>query len=332
MPEEKIRVPESDTKITSDTTPNVSGGPPKGVQHPTPSKTGAKWKVKLAPYLFLLPWLVGFFVITLGPMLYSFYLSFTDFSLLGSAEWVGLDNYVNLFTNDDKYFDSVKVTLVYVFVSVPLQLAFALLLAVLLNRGLRGLNIYRSVYYLPSLLGTSVAIAVLWKQMFGSKGLINQVLDWFGVQGAGWIGSPDTALGTLIILNVWTFGSPMVIFLASLRQVPDELYEAAAVDGVGKVKSFFHITIPMITPVILFNLILQLIGAFQAFTPAYVVSGGSGGPLKSTLFYTLYLYQRGFTNFQMGYASAMAWVLFFFIAIITAVNFWFSRYWVHYDD
>lgn len=332
MSVERVRVRNSGTKTPSATEPGLTNKPPKGIQHPKPRKFGSKWKVKLAPYLFLLPWLVGFFVITLGPMLYSFYLSFTDFSLLGSAEWVGVDNYVRLFTEDEKYFDSVRVTLVYVFVSVPLQLAFALLLAVLLNRGLRGLNIYRSVYYLPSLLGTSVAIAVLWKQMFGSKGLINQVLDWFGVQGASWIGSPDTALGTLIILNVWTFGSPMVIFLASLRQVPDELYEAAAVDGVGKVKSFFHITIPMITPVILFNLILQLIGAFQAFTPAYVVSGGSGGPLKSTLFYTLYLYQRGFTNFQMGYASAMAWVLFFFIAIITAVNFWFSRYWVHYDD
>lgn len=287
---------------------------------------------KIAPYLFLAPWLIGFVVITLGPMLASLYLSFTDYSMLADPEWVGVDNYVKLFTNDPKYLDSVRVTLVYVFVSVPLQLAFALVVALVLNRGLRALPIYRSVYYLPSLIGASVAIAVLWRQMFGRNGLINQALEVIGIDGQSWIGNPDTALGTLIILNVWTFGSPMVIFLAALRQVPEYLYEAAAVDGVTRRGAFVHITLPMITPVVLFNLILQLIGAFQAFTPAFVVSGGTGGPVNSTLFYTLYLYQRGFTNFQMGYASAMAWILFLGVAIVTALNFWFSKYWVHYDD
>jgi multiple sugar transport system permease protein len=201
-----------------------------------------------------------------------------------------------------------------------------------LNRGLRGLSLYRSVYYLPSLIGASVAVAVLWRQMFGSNGLINQILDWFGIEGMSWIGNPETALGTLVILNVWTFGSPMVIFLAALRQVPQYLYEAAAVDGISRWGSFRHITLPMLSPIVLFNLILQMIGAFQAFTPAFVVSGGTGGPVNSTLFYTLYLYQRGFTGFQMGYASAMAWILFVVIALVTAVNFWFSKYWVHYDD
>jgi len=289
-------------------------------------------KDKIAPYLFLLPWLIGFFVITLGPMLYSLYLSFTNYSLLGKPSWVGLDNYIKMFTNDPKYLDSVRVTLVYVFVSVPLQLAFALLLALILNRGLRGLPLYRSIYYLPSLIGASVAIAVLWRQMFGRNGLINQVLEFFGVQGQSWIGNPDTALGTLIILNIWTFGSPMVIFLAALRQIPGYLYEAAAVDGINRRQAFRHITLPMLTPVVLFNMVLQMIGAFQAFTPAFVVSGGTGGPVNSTLFYTLYLYQRGFANFQMGYASAMAWVLFIGIAVVTAINFWFSKYWVHYDD
>jgi len=286
----------------------------------------------LAPYLFLAPWLIGFMLITLGPMLYSLYLSFTDYSLLADPNWVGLDNYVNMFTNDPKYLESVRVTLVYVFVSVPLQLAFALLLAIILNRGLRALSFYRSIYYLPSLLGTSVAMAVLWRQMFGSNGLVNQVLSLIGIDGQSWIGNPDSALGTLIVLNVWTFGSPMVIFLAALRQIPAYLYEAAAVDGVNRRQAFVHITLPMLTPIVLFNLILQLIHAFQAFTPAYVVSGGTGGPVNSTLFYTLYLYQRGFTSFQMGYASAMAWVLFVGIAIVTAANFWFSKYWVHYDD
>jgi multiple sugar transport system permease protein len=287
---------------------------------------------KIAPYTFLLPWLIGFFVITLGPMLYSLYLSFTDFSMLSAPEWVGFDNYIKLFTNDPKYLDAVRVTVVYVLVSVPLQLAFALAVAMVLNRGLRGLSLYRSVYYLPSLIGASVAVAVLWRQMFGSNGLINQILDWFGIEGMSWIGNPETALGTLVILNVWTFGSPMVIFLAALRQVPQYLYEAAAVDGISRWGSFRHITLPMLSPIVLFNLILQMIGAFQAFTPAFVVSGGTGGPVNSTLFYTLYLYQRGFTGFQMGYASAMAWILFVVIALVTAVNFWFSKYWVHYDD
>ena len=287
---------------------------------------------RIAPYLFLTPWLIGFFAITLGPMLASLYLSFTDFSMLAPPKWVGLDNYVKLFTNDPKYLDSVRVTLQYVLISVPLQLAFALLIAMVLNRGLRGLSLYRSVYYLPSLIGASVAIAVLWRQMFGAHGLINQVLALFGVQGQSWIGSPSTALGTLIVLNVWTFGSPMVIFLAALRQIPEYLYEAAALDGISRWQSFRHITLPMLSPVVLFNLILQMIGAFQAFTPAFVVSGGTGGPVNSTLFYTLYLYQRAFTGFDMGYASAMAWILFVGIAAVTGLNFWLSKYWVHYDD
>ncbi len=305
---------------------------PKGLRTGSRTLTGARMRDRVAPYLFLAPWLIGFVAITLGPMIYSFYLSFTDYSLLAEPNWVGIDNYVRMFTADPKYLESVRVTLVYVLVSVPLQLAFALLLAIILNRGLRGLPLYRSIYYLPSLIGASVAIAVLWRQMFGSNGLINQVLAVFGIEGQSWIGSPDTALGTLIVLNVWTFGSPMVIFLAALRQIPGYLYEAAAVDGINRRQAFRHITLPMLTPIILFNLILQLIGAFQAFTPAYVVSGGTGGPVNSTLFYTLYIYQRGFTGFQMGYASAMAWVLFAGIAIVTAANFWFSKYWVHYDD
>ena len=305
----------------------------KGPRRTTPqSLRRSQFKDKVAPYLFLAPWLVGFLVITLGPMLVSLYLSFTDYSMLADPNWVGFDNYIKMFTNDPKYLESVRVTLVYVFVSVPLQLAFALFLAMVLNRGLKALSLYRSIYYLPSLIGASVAIAVLWRQMFGNNGLINQVLDVFGIEGQSWIGNPDTALGTLIVLNVWTFGSPMVIFLAALRQIPEYLYEAAAVDGINRRQAFIHITLPMLTPIVLFNLILQLIGAFQAFTPAYVVSGGTGGPVNSTLFYTLYLYQRGFTGFQMGYASAMAWVLFIGIAIVTALNFWFSKYWVHYDD
>jgi len=296
-------------------------------------RAGAKYRrrSRRATWLFLSPWLVGLVAITIGPMLASLYLSFTDYNLLGRMNWIGLDNYIRMFTDDPRFFDSAIVTLRYVLISVPIQLAFALAIAVLLNQGLRGLAFYRSVYYLPSLLGTSVAIALLWRQIFGSEGLVNQGLALLGFQDLpNWIASPEYALGTLMLLNVWTFGSPMIIFLAGLRQVPEELYEAASVDGAGKWTKFWKITIPMISPVIFFNLVLQMIGAFQTFTQAYIVSGGTGGPVDSTLFYTLYLYQKAFTDFDMGYASAMAWVLLIIIALFTAVAFGTSKKWVHY--
>jgi len=224
------------------------------------------------------------------------------------------------------------VTFTYVFVSVPLQLAIALLLAVVLDRGVRGMAFYRSVFYLPSLLGSSVAIAILWRQVFGTTGLLNQLLDVVGIHGKGWISDPSTALGTLVVLNVWTFGSPMVIFLAGLRQIPTMYYEAASVDGAGVLRRFFSITMPLLTPIIFFNLVLQIIHAFQSFTQAFVVSGGTGGPSDSTMFFTLYLYDKGFGNFDMGYASAMAWFLLVIIGVFTAANFFASKYWVFYDD
>jgi multiple sugar transport system permease protein len=217
-------------------------------------------------------------------------------------------------------------------VSVPLQLAAALGLALLLDRGMRGLALYRSVFYLPSLLGGSVAIAILWRQIFGTTGLVNQFLELFGIQGVGWVSHPDYALGTLVILNVWTFGAPMIIFLAGLRQIPEMYYEAASIDGATRFRQFFTITIPLLTPIIFFNLVLQLIGAFQTFTQAFVVSGGTGGPADSTMFYTLYLYQQGFANLNMGYASAMAWLLLIITAVMTAINFLLSKYWVFYND
>lgn len=280
---------------------------------------------------FLGPWFVGLFLITAGPMAASLYLSFTDYDLLSTPNWVGFDNYVQMFS-DPRLQKSLQVTFTYVFVSVPLQLAAALALALVLDRGLRGLALYRSVYYLPSLLGGSVAIAILWRQIFGADGLINQVLALVGIEGMGWVSHPDTALGTLIILNVWTFGAPMVIFLAGLRQIPQMYYEAAAIDGAGKIRQFRSITLPMLTPIVFFNLVLQLINAFQNFTQAFVVSGGSGGPADETLLYTLYLYENGFANLDMGYASAMAWFLLLIIGGMTVVNFLASKYWVHYDD
>src|SRR5215204_4318424 len=285
-----------------------------------------------AGYLFLLPWLIGLIVITIGPMLASLYLSFTNYSLIQAPRWIGLENYGRMLT-DERLHNSLKVTFIYVFVSTPLQLAVALAIALLLNEGMRGLAFYRSVFYLPSMLGASVAIAVLWRQMFEVDGLVNQVLRLLGFEATiSWIGDPQWALWTIILLHVWTFGSPMVIFLAGLRQIPGMYYEAAAVDGASKWSQFRKITLPLLSPIIFFNLVLQIINAFQAFTQAYVVSNGTGGPSDSTMFYTLYLYQKGFVQFQMGYAAAMAWLLLVIIAAFTAINFYFSKHWVFYGD
>ncbi|MEU4513745.1 sugar ABC transporter permease [Nonomuraea wenchangensis] len=285
-----------------------------------------------AAYLFLAPWFVGLLVITIGPIFASLYLSFTDYSLLQEAKWIGLDNYIRMFTEDPRFISSLKVTTIYVVVSVPLQLAFALALALVLDRGLRGLSFYRSIFYLPSLLGGSVAIAILWRKVFGADGLVNAVLGIFGIEGQGWVGDPDTALGTLILLHVWTFGAPMIIFLAGLRQIPSSYYEAASVDGAGVFRQFKSITMPLLTPIIFFNLVLEIIKSFQSFTQAFIVSNGKGGPADSTLFYTLYLYLKGFKSYDMGYAAAMAWVLLLIIAALTGVNFLASKYWVFYGD
>nr|WP_307251130.1 sugar ABC transporter permease [Kineosporia succinea] len=284
-----------------------------------------------AAAVFLAPWLIGLVVITAGPMLMSLYLSFTDYNLLSAANFTGLEN-IQRMLDDQRLANSLGVTMIYVFVSTPIQLAVALALAIFLDRGLRGLALYRSIFYLPSLLGSSVAVAVLWKRVFGAEGLVNQFLAVFGIDGPGWISQPSTALSTLILLHVWTFGAPMVIFLAGLRQIPREFYEAAAVDGASRWQQFRNVTLPMLSPIIFFNLVLGIIGAFQSFTQAFVVSDGRGGPSDSTLFFTLYLYQQGFVNFNMGYASALAWLLLLIVAVFTAINFWASKFWVFYDN
>ncbi len=282
-------------------------------------------------YLFLTPWLIGFFGLILGPMIYSLYLSFTDYSLLEAPKWIGLKNFETMF-QDRNYIDSVKVTLTFVLWAVPLELIAALAVALLLNKGIRGIGIYRTMYYIPSLLGGSVAIALLWKNIFGVDGLINQVLAYFGIAGKGWVSHPDYALYTLIILSTWQFGSAMVIFLAGLKQIPSELYEAAEVDGANRFQKFWRITMPLLSPVLFFNLIMKIINSMQVFTSSYIVSEGTGGPINSTLFYTLYLYLKGFSHFEMGYASAMAWLLLIFLAILTGILFLTSKYWVYYED
>jgi multiple sugar transport system permease protein len=217
-------------------------------------------------------------------------------------------------------------------VSVPLRLAIALLLAVVLNRKMHGMAFYRSCLYLPSMLAGSVGIAVLWRQVFGGEGIINGFLAIFGVHGPNWIADPKYSLMTIILLAVWQFGSPMIIFLAGLRNVPKELEEAAAIDGASKTRTFFSVTLPILTPIVFFNLVMQMITAFQAFTPSYIISNGTGGPVNSTLFYTLYLYQEAFAKFHMGYASAMAWVLVAVIGVFTVLAFKSSDRWVFYND
>jgi multiple sugar transport system permease protein len=283
-------------------------------------------------YTFLAPWLLGFLGLTLGPTLASLYLSFTSFDLLRDPRFVGLANYERIFTADVKFWHSMQVTFLYVVLAVPLKLAFALGLAMVLNRGIAGLPFYRALFYLPSLLGASVAIAVLWRQLFAKDGLVNSALALFGVQGPSWISDPSYSLYTLVLLSVWQFGSPMIIFLAGLRQIPTDVYEAASIDGASQVQRFFKITLPLLTPVVFFNGVVQTIEAFKAFTPAFIISEGTGGPIDSTLFYTLYLYQEGFAYFRMGYASALAWILLVIIACFTAFSFLTSRYWVHYNE
>ncbi|MDU4694618.1 MULTISPECIES: carbohydrate ABC transporter permease [Paenibacillus] len=290
-------------------------------------KTGAN---HLAGYVFISPWLIGFLLLTLWPIAQSLYLSFTDYSLLEDPIWTGTSNYVNIFTNDSTFTKSLSVTFTFVLFSVPLKLLFSLLVAMALNQKLKGMNLYRTAIYFPSLIGGSIAVAALWRNMFGLDGYINQVLAWFGIQGAGWITNPDTSLGTLILLNTWQFGSTMVIFLAGLKQIPQELYESAAVDGANKFRRFISITLPMLSPVMFFNLILGVIGSFQTFTSAFIIT--KGGPVNSTYVYALFLYEKAFKHYQMGYASALAWILLAIVGLLTIMNFAASRYWVFYES
>jgi multiple sugar transport system permease protein len=289
----------------------------------------------LAGYVFLSPWLLGLIAITAIPMLISLYLSFTDYSPLGSlsdANWIGLGNYRRMFTTDPSYWHAVRVTVMFALIAVPVKLAAALAVALMLNRAFRGVGFFRGLFYLPSLLGGSVGLAIVWRSMFNREGAFNSFLDLFGIHGRPWINDPTWALGTLIVLAVWQFGAPMVIFLAGLKQVPAELYEAASVDGAGAWSQFRNVTLPILSPVIFFNLVLETIHGFQGFTSAFVVSGGTGGPVDSTLMYTLGLYIKGFVEFDMGYASAMAWVFLVVVGLITVVLFRTGRFWVHYSD
>ncbi|MDC7240208.1 MAG: sugar ABC transporter permease [Spirochaetales bacterium] len=281
-------------------------------------------------YIFILPWLIGFLGLTLVPMAATLYLGFTDYDMFSNPEFVGLKNFVKMFSEDNRYWKSVRATLYFAFFSVPSKLVFALMVALLLHNKRRGNYFYRALYYAPSVVGSSVAVAVMWREIFKPNGLVNAVLAVFRLpSNTVWLGDPRFAIWTLILLVVWQFGSPMLIFLAGLKQIPTELYESSSIDGAGPFRQFFRITLPLLTPIFLFNLIMQMITGFTAFTQAFIVT--EGAPLDTTNFYALYLYRRAFENFQMGYGSAMAMVLLITIALMTGLVFKSSPYWVHYE-
>lgn len=279
---------------------------------------------------FILPWIIGLIWFQLYPFVMSLYYSFTNFTMLNDPKFIGLTNYVRLLTTDREFWTSLKVTATYAFVVVPCKLAFALLIALLLNKRVKGIGLFRTMYYLPSILGGSIAVAVVWKILFMRDGAINQMIGVFGVEPIDWLGNPKFALGTICVLSIWQFGSSMVLFLAALQQVPTSLYEAAIIDGANKVQCFFKITLPMITSIMFFNLIMQMINALQEFTSAFVITGG--GPMKSTYVLGMKLYTDAFKYYKMGYASALSWIMFVIIICMSMLIFKSSSAWVYYED
>lgn len=287
-------------------------------------------KRDLQAFVYLMPWILGFLILQLYPFLMSLYYSFTDYTIGAKETWQGTANYIKLFTKDNEFWNSLKVTLFYTLYTVPGKLIMALAVAVFLNRDIKGINLIRTLYYIPSLFGGSVAIAILWKLMFLDNGVANAILTAMHLPNIQFLGDTKYALKTICSLEIWQFGSSMVMFLAALKQVPQSLYEAAEIDGAGKVTRFMRITIPQITPIIFFNMIMQMIQALQNFTSAFVIT--DGGPLKSTYVLGMKLYKEGFSYFKMGYASAISWVVFAIIMIITLILFSTSSAWVFYGD
>lgn len=287
--------------------------------------------VNVFGYLFISPWLLGFILFTSVPMIASLYLSFTKYDGLSNPIWIGLDNFTKMFA-DATFYKSLGVTFKYVLLLVPLRLGFALLVALLLSAKRRGIGLYRTMYYVPSLLGGSVAIAIVWGKLFGTEGAINAIMRTLGMRGLAynWIGEPNTALYVLMLLGIWQFGSAMLIFVSGIKQIPASYYEAALIDGATRSQRFLRITLPMLSPVIFFNLIMGIITAFKSFTEALVIT--NGGPMDSTMVYALYIYKQGFSYFKMGYACALSWVLLFIIAFFSFFVFRSSESWVHYES
>ena len=285
----------------------------------------------VAGYVFIVPFIIGLVAFTVIPFFTSLYLAFTQYNVLTPAKWIGLDNFKKMFFEDKLFWKSFWITFKFAIIQVPLKLTISLLVALALSRQTRLTAFYRGAFYIPSLMGGSVAVALLWKQLWAYKGVINSLLKAVGLPGnIKWLSDPNTALGVLIGLGLWQFGSSMLIFLAAIKNIPASYHEAAIVDGAGPVKCFFKITLPMLTPIFLFNLINQTIGAFQAFNSSYLIT--QGGPLNSTLYYGVHLYNRAFTYYEMGYGSAMAWFMLLVIALLTMLIFKSSSAWVYYES
>ena len=280
--------------------------------------------------VYIAPWLLGFLLLQLYPFVSSFIYSFTDYKFFNEPSFVGLKNYIRLFKLDPEFWGSLKVTLLYTVITVPGKLTMALFIATLLNRNVKGIGAIRTIYYLPSLFGGSVAVAILWKILFMSDGAINNILSSLHLPTVQWLGNGKSAVVTICMLEIWQFGSSMVMFLAALKQVPASLYEAASLDGAGSVKKFFSITLPQITPIIFFNLIMQTITALQNFTSAFVVTGG--GPNKATYVLGMKLYTDAFGYYKMGYACATSWVIFAMVMVVTLLLFRFSSGKIYYED
>ncbi len=284
---------------------------------------------ELEAYLFLLPWILGFLVFLAGPLVASLYISLSNYNILQPPQLVGFANFGTMFTEDQLFLKSLRVTAVYTFVSVPLVVVSGYLVALLLNQNVRGLSLWRTIFYLPAVV-SGVAVAVMWLWVFNpDAGVVNSVLRSMGIEGPRWFTDPDWALGTLIVTSLWGIGGGMVIYLAGMQGVPSHLYEACELDGGGAWHRFRYVTLPMTTPVIFFNLLIGIIGSWQVFTNAFVIT--NGGPANSTLFYVLYLYRQGWQYYKMGYASALAWILFFIILLFTLVVFKSSG-WVYYES
>ncbi|MCU0511962.1 MAG: sugar ABC transporter permease [Anaerolineae bacterium] len=283
-----------------------------------------------AGYFFITPWLIGFTLLTLGPMITSLYFSFTDYNIIDPPVWVGLQNYTRLF-NDDLFWQSLRVTLYFAVLALPSSLVLGFVLAILLNQDVPAVKIWRTIFFLPSVL-SGVAVTLLWLMLFNPElGVVNKLLEEIGIKGPGWLSDPNWAVPSLVIMSLWGVGQNMIVYLAGLQGVPPDLYDAARVDGAGTLQKFRYVTLPMMTPVLFYNLVLGLIGTFSYFTQVYVATGGAGGPARSTLFYNLYLYQNAFRYNDMGYASAMAWVLFVVVLSLTALVFRSSSLWVYYE-
>ncbi|MFC7366479.1 MULTISPECIES: carbohydrate ABC transporter permease [Bhargavaea] len=290
-----------------------------------------KTKEGLQGYLFILPWIIGFIVFTAGPLLFSFAASFTNYNVTSQMDFVGLSNYEKLFSGDQLFWTSLYNTLYYVLFSVPLTTVGAILLSALLNRDIPGMRLFRTIYYLPAVL-SGVGVYLLWMQLLEpGTGMVNTVLAWFGIAGPNWLFDPDWTKPALIFMKLWSVGGGMLLYLASMQGISKSLYEAAEIDGANAWQQFTRITIPMITPVIFFDIVTSLIGGFQIFQEAYVMSNGEGGPVNSMLFYNLYMWQKAFEAFDMGYAMAMSWILFVIVFALTIVNLKLAPKWVHYE-